>query len=84
MFSLSVALLGFILMVTLNDRGKGALYVSSCIAWCGVFSALPLLLSWLTNNIDGHTKKSIAIAFVLAMGQIGGIILPLVRLLLWN
>jgi FtsH-binding integral membrane protein len=84
MFSLCVALLGFILMLTLHDRGKGALYVSICITCCGIFSALPLLLSWLTNNIDGHTKKSIAIAFVLALGQIGAIILPLVRLLLWN
>lgn len=82
MFCLSIALLGFILMLTLNNQGKEVLYVSGCVTCCGVFSALPLLLSWLTKNVDGHTKKSIAISFVLAVGQIGGIILPLVRLLL--
>jgi hypothetical protein len=82
MFCLIVALLGFILMLTLIDRGKATLYVSSCIACCGIFSAIPLLLSWLTNNIGGQTKRSIAIGFVLGIGQIDGIILPLVRLLL--
>ncbi len=82
MFCLIVALLGFILMLTLIDRGKATLYVSSCIACCGIFSAIPLLLSWLTNNIGDQTKRSIAIGFILGIGQIDGIILPLVRLLL--
>jgi len=82
MWCLFVALLGFILMLTLIDRGKAAVYVSSCIACCGIFSALPLLLSWLTNNVSGHTKRSITIGFVMSIGQIGGIIFPLVRLLL--
>jgi hypothetical protein len=82
MFSLSVALLGFILMLTLINRGKVVLYVSLCITCSGIFSALPLLLSWLTNNVGGHTKRCIAIGFVLGLGQIGGIISPFVRLLL--
>jgi hypothetical protein len=82
MWCLFVGLLGFILMITLIDRGKAAVYVSSCIACCGIFSALPLLLSWLTNNVSGHTKRSITIGFVMSIGQIGGIIFPLVRMLL--
>jgi hypothetical protein len=80
MFCLFVGLLGFILMVILTD--KAALYVSSCIACCGVFSAFPLLLSWLTKNVGGHTKKSIAIGFFIGIGQIGGVVLPIVRLIL--
>jgi hypothetical protein len=82
MFCLFVALLGFILNVTLIDQGKVAHYVCSCIACCGAFAAFPLLLSWLTNNVGGHTKKATAIGFVIGIGQIGGIIMPLVRLLL--
>jgi len=80
MFCLLVGLLGFILMVTLTD--KAALYVSSCIACCGVFSAFPLLLSWFTKNVGGHTKKSIAIGFFMGIGQLGGVVLPIVRLIL--
>ncbi len=81
-FCLFVALLGFILMLILNGQNQAAVYVSSCIICCGVFSAFPLLLSWLTNNVGGHTKKSIAIGFFMGIGQIGGVILPFVRLLL--
>ncbi len=83
LFCLFVAVLGFILMVILIDQGKAALYGSTCLACCGVFSAFPLLLSWLTNNVGGHTKKSIAIGFFMGIGQIGGVVLPVVRLILY-
>ncbi len=81
-FCLLMALLGFILMLIMTGRSKAALYVGSCIGCSGTFSAFPLLVSWLTKNIDGNTKKSIAISFFMAVGQIGGVILPFVRLLL--
>jgi hypothetical protein len=80
-FCLSVALLGFILILTLFDQGKVALFVSTCIACCGIFSACPLLLSWLTNNVGGHTKRAMAVGFVVCIGQIGGVVAPEVRLL---
>ena len=79
---LSVALLGFILMLTLADRGKAAIYVSTCVASSGTFSAVPLILSWLTNNVGGHTKRAMAVGFALCVGQIGGAVLPQVRLFL--
>ncbi len=82
MFCLFIALLGFILMATMVDRSKAALYVGSCIGCSGTFSAFPLLVSWLTKNIGGNTKKSIAIGFFMAIGQLGGVIMPLVKLLL--
>jgi cyanate permease len=81
-FCLSVALLGFILMVTLFGDGNVATYVSTCIACCGTFSAFPLLLSWLTNNVGGHTKRAMAVGFLVGIGQIGGVLAPQVRLLL--
>ncbi len=81
-FCLSVALLGFILMVTLFNEGNVAMYVSTCIACCGTFSAFSLLLSWLTNNVGGHTKRAMAVGFLIGIGQIGGVLAPQVRLLL--
>jgi predicted MFS family arabinose efflux permease len=80
-FCLLISLLGFILMLTLFDRGKVVIYISTTVACCGAFSAFPLQLSWLTNNVGGHTKRPMAISFVLGMGQIGGIFMHLVRLL---
>jgi nitrate/nitrite transporter NarK len=80
-FFLSIGILGFILMISLIDSGKTAMYVSVCIAFCGAFPALSILLSWLTNNVGGHTKRAIAVGFVSATGQIGGIIMPQVRII---
>lgn len=80
-FCLSVGLFGFILMLTLFDLGKVAIYVSTTITLCGILSAFPLLLSWVTNNVGGQTKRAMAIHFVVGMAQIGGVVIPLVRLL---
>ncbi len=81
-FCLTVGLFGFILMLTLFDQGKVAMYISTTVGFCGAFSALSLILSWLTNNIGGHTKRAMAISFVIGISQIGGIMMPLVRVLL--
>jgi hypothetical protein len=69
-------------MIIPINRVTAELYVSTSIVCCGVFSAFPLLLSWLTNNVGGQTKRSIAIGFLMGISQIGGVILPFVRLLL--
>jgi cyanate permease len=82
-FFLSIGILGFILMISLINSGKASMYISICIAFCGTFPALSILLSWLTNNVGGHTKRAIAVGFVAAMGQIGGIIMPQVRLIFY-
>jgi hypothetical protein len=79
-FFLSIALLGFILMVSFVDHNKAATYASICVASGGAFGALTILLSWLTNNVGGHTKRMTAIGFVMGMGQIGGIVMPQVRM----
>ena len=78
-FCLLTSLVGFILMIALIDRSRAAAYVCKCIACSGSFSAYPLMLSWLTNNVSGHTKRSIAVGFVIGVGgQISGIIIPFV------
>lgn len=74
--SLFVSLIGFILMITLFDQGTLVIYISLCIASCGIFAAYPLLLSWLTNNVHGHTKRAMAIGFLVGAGNIGGIFSP--------
>ena len=80
-FCFLVGLCGFILMITLFDHGKIPVYISITVTFCGVLSAYPLLLSWLTNNVGGHTKRSVAISVVFGIDQIGGVIIPLVRVL---
>ena len=80
MFCLFVALVGFIVMIAVVDRSPTAAYVCKCIACSGSFASYPLSISWLTNNVSGHTKRSIAVGFVIGIGgHISGIIIPFVR-----
>lgn len=79
--SLLVSLIGFVLMITLFEQGTLVIYISLCIASCGIFAAYPLLLSWLTNNVHGHTKRAMAIGFLVGAGNIGGIFSPQVILI---
>jgi hypothetical protein len=79
MFCLFVTLLCYLILVLIN-LGNASIYIGSCIACCGIFSSIPLLISWSSKNIGGYTKKSIGISFIIGIGQIGGILLPLVRL----
>ncbi|CAF3664230.1 unnamed protein product [Rotaria sp. Silwood1] len=78
-FCLLVALLGFILMFTLSNQGKVAICISSTVSCCGAFSALSLPLSWLTNNVGGHTKRSMAISFVMGRGVALALALALIN-----
>ncbi|CAF1008862.1 unnamed protein product [Rotaria sordida] len=59
-----------------EDAGNVAVYVSTCVACCGTISAFPLLLAWLTNNVGGHTKRAMAVGFLVGIGQIGGVLAP--------
>lgn len=67
-------MVGYILLVTLKDKGPVALYVSTCITATGVFGQIPAMLSWFSNNIGGHTKRGVATAIIVSLGNIGGAI----------
>ncbi|CAM2727776.1 unnamed protein product [Rotaria socialis] len=73
-FCLFVSLIGFITLIFVGDQSKIAIYISSSIAFCGIFTAFPIVLSWSTKNIDGHTKRTMAICCFVAMSNIGGTI----------
>ncbi len=54
-FFMNICALGFVLLTTLTENGNTAMYVSIYLVHCGAFAAFPILLSWLTKNVGGHT-----------------------------
>jgi cyanate permease len=52
---------------------KQLLYFGAFFACIGVFNSNALVLSWVTNNIGGQTKRAVATALVVAFGSIGGV-----------
>lgn len=69
-----LAMVGYILLITLKDRGNVALFIAAIITTMGAFSAAPPVASWFSNNFGGHTKKAIAIAIIISAGSVGGAI----------
>ncbi|KAK9761586.1 hypothetical protein K7432_013417 [Basidiobolus ranarum] len=69
---LFVGMIGYMLLILLKDQGATALYISAVITTIGVFANIPIMVSWHTNNIGGHTKRGIASALIIAFSNIGG------------
>lgn len=40
----------------------------------GLYSCMPIFICWMSLNFSGHTRKSVATAFVIGFGNIGGIV----------
>lgn len=76
---LSIAILGYILLAAMVDKNRIAGYVGFCLVVCGICGASPILLSWSTNNVRGHTKRAVAIGCFIAVYQLPGIFIPRVR-----
>ncbi|KAH8552660.1 major facilitator superfamily domain-containing protein [Umbelopsis sp. PMI_123] len=73
-FPVLVGAIGYLLLIVLKTKGSAAMYVAACITTTGVFAHIPAMLSWFTNNIGGHTKRGVATAFIISIGNVGGAI----------
>lgn len=70
----AVGAIGYGLLFGLRHHGAVAMYVAACITVTGVFSHIPAMLSWFGNNIGGHTKRGVASAIIISIGNVGGAI----------
>ncbi|KAG0310546.1 hypothetical protein BGZ99_000306 [Dissophora globulifera] len=68
----SLAAIGYILLIVTRYSSLAARYVSLIICTSGVYSFVPIALSWPSSNIGGHTKKGVAIAAIISISQVGG------------
>lgn len=70
----ALSTLGYFLLIMTRDSSTAAKYVSLVVCAAGVYSYIPVQLSWPSSNIGGQTKRGVAIAFVMSVGQIGSIV----------
>ncbi|CAM4883364.1 unnamed protein product [Rotaria socialis] len=74
--ALAIGAIGFLLMAVVEEKSKIVMYFCMTVACCGTFASFPLLLSWLTINVGGHTKRALAVGIVSGFGKVGGILAP--------
>ncbi|KAF2864011.1 MFS general substrate transporter [Piedraia hortae CBS 480.64] len=73
LFCTTLALIGFCILVSVHDNidlQYGALFLVTC----GSYSSMPLLICWFTMNLGGHHRRSVGTAWMISVGNIGGII----------
>ncbi|KAJ7935667.1 major facilitator superfamily domain-containing protein [Mycena leptocephala] len=66
-----VAIIGYIILLT--GPTPGAQYVGVHFAAAGVYTGNALLLSWPGENVSAQTKRAVAVALQITIGDIGAI-----------
>ncbi|KAM5545340.1 hypothetical protein V8D89_000953 [Ganoderma adspersum] len=69
---LLLCLVGFAINIT--DAPIGVKYFGTYLVVIGGYAAHPAVIAWLTNNLAGHYKRAVGIAFQGIFGNTGGLI----------
>ncbi|THC97914.1 hypothetical protein EYZ11_002612 [Aspergillus tanneri] len=72
MGSSSLACIGYILLLT--DHRPGISYLGTIFAAAGIYPAVAIVLSWPANNVSGQTKRAIANAMQISIGNLGAVL----------
>ncbi|CAE6466421.1 unnamed protein product [Rhizoctonia solani] len=48
-------------------------YAGIFLTCSGVYSTVPCLISWVSNNVGGDTKRAVVLAMIIGIGNLGGI-----------
>jgi len=70
--SSALAIVGYIVLIT--SHRPGVSYTGTIIATSGLYSATAIVLSWPANNVSGQTKRAVANAMQLSIGNMGAIL----------
>ncbi|KAI9368992.1 major facilitator superfamily domain-containing protein [Aspergillus egyptiacus] len=69
-----VATMGYVLLLAQSSIPLGARYFAVFAITSGGFLTQPILMGWLSNNMAGHYKQSIASAVQIGFGNCGGFV----------
>ncbi|KAL4891521.1 major facilitator superfamily domain-containing protein [Aspergillus ambiguus] len=72
MGSSALGCIGYILL--LSDPRPGVSYVGTIFAAAGIYPAVAIVLSWPANNVSGQTKRCIANAMQISIGNCGAVL----------
>ncbi|KAK0554230.1 hypothetical protein OC846_000939 [Tilletia horrida] len=67
-----VAIIGYIVLIT--SPTVGGKYAALFLIVPGVYAANALLLSWPAENVSGQTKRAVALALQITIGNVGSIV----------
>ncbi|KIM45557.1 hypothetical protein M413DRAFT_430226 [Hebeloma cylindrosporum] len=66
-----VSFVGYVVLFT--QESSTASYIGAILAAMGVFPCVPVTLAWVGSSSGGDTRRSVALAMVIDMGNLGGV-----------
>ncbi|PKY08745.1 MFS general substrate transporter [Aspergillus campestris IBT 28561] len=69
-----IATLGYVILLCQGSVPVGVRYFAVFAITSGGFLTQPILMGWLSNNMAGHYKQSIASAMQIGFGNCGGLV----------
>jgi len=72
--SATIAIIGYIILLTASISKPGVLYVGTIFAAAGIYPATAIVLSWPANNVSGQTKRGTANALQISVGNLGAVL----------
>ncbi|TID13527.1 hypothetical protein CANINC_004885 [Pichia inconspicua] len=68
-----ISIVGFAVVIGIPHNAN-AKYGGLFLLASGLYTAMPILICWVSLNFSGHTRKSVGTAFVIGVGNTGGIV----------
>ncbi|KAJ5166933.1 uncharacterized protein N7482_005714 [Penicillium canariense] len=69
-----IATIGYVILICQKSVPVGARYFALYAITGGGYMTQPILMGWLSNNMAGHYKQSIAAAMQIGFGNCGGLV----------
>lgn len=72
--TMPVAIVGYAVIANIHGEHPKTKYGMTIMMAAGIYSSVPPVLAWLSNNSAGHYKRATAAALQLAIANCGGIL----------
>lgn len=72
--SSSLAIVGYIILLTAPIHKPGISYVGTIFAAAGIYPSTAIVLSWPAANVSGQTKRATATAMTITIGNLGAVL----------
>jgi len=67
---LCIAATGYIILI--SSRNPTLSYIAVYLAACGIYPIVPNTIAWVSNNVEGSSKRSVSLAMTISFGNLNG------------
>ncbi|CUA74713.1 putative transporter C1002,16c [Schizosaccharomyces pombe 972h-] [Rhizoctonia solani] len=67
---LTIGIAGYIILIT--SRNPALSYFAVYLAASGIYPLIPNTIAWMSNNVEGSYKRSVALGMIISFGNLNG------------